>query len=273
MHLKHPDWDIALVFFTRSLYEQIIQLVDKWLRRFSNGDVQYDSMNPKLQVLHAWGARNQPGLYGKICEAHGVRRLTVNDTDRKQPNEKLADICGRLLRNTEINPIFDAVLIDEGQDLVVGDELKHENKQVIYWMAYQALRPVEPESPEVRRLIWAYDEAQSLDSLMIPTAKELFGEDLSKLVTGQYAGGIRKSEIMHRCYRTPGPILTAAHAIGMGLLRPEGMLSGITNQRSWEVIGYEILQGSFSPLANRLPYADRPKTLRILFLTFGRNPL
>jgi superfamily I DNA and RNA helicase len=36
---------------------------------------------------------------------------------------------------------------------------------------------------------------------------------------------------MRRCYRTPGQILTAAHAMGMGLLRPEGMLTGITNKR------------------------------------------
>jgi superfamily I DNA and RNA helicase len=46
---------------------------------------------------------------------------------------------------------------------------------------------------------------------------------------------------MRRCYRTPGPILTAAHAIGMGLLRPDGMLAGITNQKAWKEIGYEVV--------------------------------
>jgi superfamily I DNA and RNA helicase len=46
-----------------------------------------------------------------------------------------------------------------------------------------------------------------------------------------YSGGIKRSEVMRRCYRTPGQILTAAHAMGMGLLRPEGMLTGITNKR------------------------------------------
>ena len=35
MHLKHPDWDIALVFHTRSLYDQITRQVDHWLREFS----------------------------------------------------------------------------------------------------------------------------------------------------------------------------------------------------------------------------------------------
>lgn len=247
MHLKHPEWDIALVFFTRSLYDQMIQLVDKWLRHFSAGDIKYDPItNVKLQVLHAWGAKGRAGLYGTICGAHGIKRLTAIDTDKKQPNEGLADVCRRLLVDVEIQPIFDVILIDEGQDLMIDNDLKYENKQTIYWMAYQALRPVEAENPDWRRLIWAYDEAQSLDSLKIPQAKELFGENLTNLVSGQYLGGIRKSEIMHRCYRTPGPILTAAHAIGMGLLRPEGMLSGLTRVTDWEAIGYRVT-GKFTP--------------------------
>ena len=44
MHLKHPDWDIALVFFTRSLYDSFIAQVDKWLRHFSNGETCYDEI-------------------------------------------------------------------------------------------------------------------------------------------------------------------------------------------------------------------------------------
>lgn len=246
MHLKHPDWNIALVFFTRSLYSQIIEQVDKWLRHFSGGDVQYDSNTSKLRVLHAWGAKDQAGLYGEICKAHNVRRLTPSNSDRKKPNEALADVCRTLLETVEINPIFDAILIDEGQDLVVDDDLKIEGKQPFYWMAYQALHPVDPTQSEQRRLIWAYDEAQSLDNLKIPQAKELLGEQLTSLVKGAHAGGIKKSEIMHRSYRTPGSILTSAHAIGMGLLRPDGMLSGLTTQKDWNAIGYKVT-GKFIP--------------------------
>ncbi|WP_199249667.1 DEAD/DEAH box helicase [[Phormidium] sp. ETS-05] len=251
MHLKHPEWDIALIFFTRTLYEQIETLVDQWLRRFSNGDVTYKKAQPKLKVLHAWGGKQKPGFYYTICKAHNITPLTADQSPHRQPNESLANICNRLLRQQQINPIFDAILIDEGQDLVTDDEFKYQDndefKQTIYWLAYQSLRPIDPEHPEQRRLIWAYDEAQNLDSLKIPMAKELFGESLTNLVSGQHKGGIKKSEIMHRCYRTPGPILTAAHAIGMGLLRPQGMLSGITTKQSWEAIGYQVTQGSFSP--------------------------
>lgn len=249
IHLKHPEWDIALVFFTRTLYDLMIGLVDKWLRRFSNGDVQYDpANNSKLRIIHAWGDKNRSGLYGTICQLNGIRPKSVGDTVQRQPIRGLAELCKRLSEEIVIQPFFDAILIDEGQDLVTEDELKHQNKQAIYWMAYQSLKPVNPEDPQNRRLIWAYDEAQSLDSLKIPTARELFGEELSRLLSQgtQYNGGIKKSEVMRRCYRTPGSIITAAHGIGMGLLRPEGMITGITTKQDWERIGYKVT-GKFIP--------------------------
>jgi superfamily I DNA and RNA helicase len=243
MHLKHPDWDIALVFFSRALYDQIINLIDRWLRRFSNGELQYNPQtNSKLRVLHAWGAADRPGFYSTICQELGVRRKTVEDTPHKNPTRGLAELCKWLLEDSAIAPMFDAILIDEGQDLITDDELKYRDKQAIYWLAYQSLRPIDPENTEQRRLVWAYDEAQSLDTLKIPSTKELFGAELSTLFSkgAQYKGGIKKSEIMRRCYRTPGSILTAAHALGMGLLRPDAMLAGITNKEDWNKIGYEV---------------------------------
>ena len=248
MYLKHPDWDIALVFFTRSLYTQIESLLDRWLRRFSNGDVTYNNrVKSKLKVLHAWGGSYKAGLYSMICEQHKIDPLKI--IRGLSPSEGLAECSKRLLEEIEIEPMFDAVLIDEGQDLVSEDERKFEEndelKQAIYWMAYKSLRPCDREKPEQRRLIWAYDEAQNLDSQKIPMAKELFGESLTNLVSGQHKGGIKKSEIMHHCYRTPGAILTTAHALGMGLLRPYGMLQGLTNKNSWEAIGYQVQKGEF----------------------------
>lgn len=198
-------------------------------------------------MLHAWGDKQQPGLYSLIRNAHGLSAL-VEDPPQPHlsPSQRFARACQRLLQTTggNLQPLFDAILIDEGQNLVFEDEFKVEDKQPFYWMAYQFLRPLDPDQPEARCLIWAYDEAQSLDSLIIPQAKALFGDRFSDIVSGQYLGGIRKSEIMPRCYRIPGPILTAAHAIGMGLLRPEGILSGLTQAKDWQAIGYDV-EGSF----------------------------
>lgn len=249
MHLKHPDWDIALVFFTRSLYGQIETLIDKWLKHFSCGELSYQEprVRRKLRILHAWGGRDRPGLYSIVCRQHGKAALTVRDSGYRRPGESLADVCQQLLKTTpEIKPLFDAIVIDEGQDLVADpEELRFQDKQTIYWLAWQALKPIDVQNPASKRLIWAYDEAQSLDATTIPTASSMFGPEFRDLVRGSHKGGIKKSEVMRRCYRVPGPILTAAHAIGMGFLRPGGMLSGITDQQDWQNIGYEVEEGDF----------------------------
>lgn len=239
IHLKYPDWNVALVFFSRSLYHPILEQIDKWLRYFSNNEVGYDPKNRNLRVLHAWGAKRQPGLYSLLCRQAGVKPLTPNHTQNKQPNEALAEACCHLLHSAAIPQIFDAILLDEGQDLVV-DTCKFEGKQPFYWLAYQALRPADPAHPQQRRFIWTCDEAQSLESLSVPSVGDLLGEELGHLVAGTYSNGMNKSEVLYRCYRTPHPILIAAHAIGMGWLRPGGMLTGMKCSADWNAIGYEI---------------------------------
>ncbi|MDY7015018.1 MAG: NERD domain-containing protein, partial [Cyanobacteriota bacterium] len=239
IHLKHPDWMVAFVFFSRSLYHPILQQIDKWLRYFSRNEVGYDPKNRNLRVLHAWGGKRQPGLYSTLCRAAGQRPLTANETQSRQPNEALAEACCRLLQEAAIPQLFDAILLDEGQDFIV-DSCTFEGKQPVYWLAYQGLRPVEPAHPQQRRLIWACDEVQSLESLKVPTVSDLLGEKLGHLVSGTYGCGIRKSEVLSRCYRTPHSILTAAHAIAMGFLRPGGMLTGMRRTEDWNAIGYEV---------------------------------
>ncbi|MDJ0686921.1 MAG: pentapeptide repeat-containing protein [Xenococcaceae cyanobacterium MO_188.B32] len=239
MHLKYPDWQIAFVFFSRSLYPKIIEQIDKWIRHFTNNQQTFDRHNSNLKILHAWGGKTQPGFYSTLCQLTGSISLTVRETVDRAPNEALGEICHQLLQTRTIPQVFDAILIDEGQDLVVNN-WKYQDKQPFYWLAYQALRPVNPIHPEQKRLIWAYDEGQSLASLKIPTARELLGYKLGHLVTGKYPNGINKTEIMSRCYRTPHQILTFAHGIGMGWLRPQGMLAGFTNSEEWLAIGYQV---------------------------------
>lgn len=262
MHLKHPEWDIALVFFSRALYDQIIRWTDHWLRVLSNGDTTLADARHKLRVLHAWGAKEQPGFYRLLAENVGVEPLSVGRIPKKfEYGRGLMYAAKKLLVQAEEKQLnleyFDAVLVDEGQDLVDEEEaLQFEERQAFYWLAYKALRPVHQEGalleevsqkPPLRRLIWAYDEAQSLDSLIIPDTKTVFGQSWQEIfgAGAQYPGGIGKSEIMRVCYRVPGPTLVAAHALGMGLLRPAGMLSGPTRKEDWENLGYRVLEGDF----------------------------
>lgn len=257
MHLKHPDWDLAVVFFSRSLYHTIRQQIDAWLRHFSNNQQGYNP-DSKLQILHGWGSSQQPGLYSTLCQRTCTHKLTVKDVQARltyrqtqsppskgrqppsHPQTLLNLACTHLLQSSPIPPCFDAILIDEAQDFLVEPEFKYQGKQPFFWLAYQALRPIDPVHPEQRRLIWAYDELQSFTTLGSLNASELLGEELGHLVTGTYRDGIQKTEILTRCYRTPHPIITAAHALGMGLLRPEGMLTGISRLEDWQALGYEV---------------------------------
>ena len=239
MSVKYPDWQIALVFFSRSLYDAITQQVDKWIAYFTQDRLSYDPQTSNLKILHAWGSKEQPGFYSTICRAVGTTPLSVPFTISKKPNEALAEACVQLLDNKTIPPLFDAVLIDEAQDLIA--QWKYRDKQAFYWLAYQALRPVNPVHPQQRRLIWAYDELQSLDGLNIPEPVELFGEELGHLVTGQYNQQINKTEVVSNCYRTPQQIIVTAHAIALGLFRTNGILTGSAHPVEWQTLGYKLI--------------------------------
>ena len=238
MTVKYPDWQIALVFFSRSLYDAITRQVDKWIRYFTQDELGYNRQS-RLKILHAWGSKQQPGFYGTVCNAAGAMPLTVPLTISKQPHEALAEACVQLLENRTIPQIFDAVLIDEGQDLI-ADTWLYQGRQPFFWLAYQALRPVNPIAPQQRRLIWAYDEFQSLSSLRLPEPVELFGEELGHLVTGQHNQQINKTEIISRSYRTPQQIIIVAHAIAMGLFRARGILTGSMHPEEWQALGYKL---------------------------------
>ena len=239
MSVKYPQWQIALVFFSRSLYDAITQQVDKWIAYFTQDRLHYDPQTSNLKILHAWGSKEQPGFYSTICRAVGTTPLSVPFTISKKPNEALAEACVQLLDNKTIPPLFDAVLIDEAQDLMA--QWKYQDKQAFYWLAYQSLRPVNPVHPQQRRLIWAYDELQSLDGLNIPEPVELFGEELGHLVTGQYNQQINKTEVVSNCYRTPQQIIITAHAIALGLFRTQGILTGSVYPVEWQALGYKLI--------------------------------
>ncbi|MGL4742453.1 MAG: DEAD/DEAH box helicase [Sarcina sp.] len=250
MGLRNSNLKIVVTFFTQSLYETIEYNLDRYLKGFSSGKVGLKDC-PNIKVLHAWGNKARGGFYKSIAEANGKRALTVNDISKMRsgyttPDISINIISKHLLESLKGNlkEIYDVVLIDEGQDLVGNDEFKYEGKQSFYYMAYRSIKPIVDEEGKMhRRIVWAYDELQSLNDTKKPSGKELFGDE--NIVRGLYKGGAKKSEIMKRCYRTPYDILTTAHAVGMGFFREGGMLTGYTTKKDWEDIGYTVISGDF----------------------------
>lgn len=241
MHIVHPDWTIGLVFFTRSLYDQILELINLFYQEMNEQNPDLQGKEPdwtKVKVLHAWGGKTQNGFYYDLARQCGLRPMTVDDVKSRlgkmSPGDAFEYICECLELKSEIIPeIYDALLIDEGQDL----------PSIFYQLVYASLK-----SP--KRLYWAYDEAQGIGSLVIPNSESIFGRaaDGSLLVdvSGSYAGGIQRSHRMSKCYRTPRLLLMTAHAENMGLFRDGGALQGVTNQDDWRALGYEVVNGDFS---------------------------
>jgi superfamily I DNA and RNA helicase len=233
IHIKHPDWNIAFVFFTRSLYGQVIEMIGNYYREMTNGE---EPDWQKINVLHSWGAKDQQGFYRDLAMKSAHRSLSVDDIKAKigkaSPGDYFTYACEDL-STADIPEIYDAILIDEGQDL----------PSVFYRLAYRALK-----AP--KRLYWAYDEAQGISSLIIPDAKTLFGEneDGSAVLDlkGAYEGGFLKSYRMNKCYRTNRLLLMTAHAINMGLFRSGGVLQGVSTKKNWEDLGYVVKAGDFA---------------------------
>jgi superfamily I DNA and RNA helicase len=251
IHIKHPDWTIGFVFFTRSLYDQVLELIALYHREMHPEHTEPDWT--KLKVLHAWGAREQQGFYRDLSSKCGLRPKTVNDVNNEiggtSPAESFEYICQSLKNDaTEIPVIYDALLIDEGQDL----------PPIFYQLAYETLS-------DPKRLYWAYDEAQGIGSLIVPNGATIFGRnpDGSLVVdlSGRYEGGILKAHRMNKCYRTPQLLLMTAHAVNMGLFREGGALQGVTDQDNWKALGYEVT-GDFrrvgKPVTITRPDAESP---------------
>jgi len=150
---------------------------------------------------------------------------------KKSPDELLDECCEEVIQEGGIPNLFDAILVDEAQDF----------EENFYKMCYAAL------TTDDRRLIWAYDEAQSLTSLNAPSPTNIFGTDENDDpvvdLSGSYERGIQKSQIMRKSYRAPKEILMTAHVFGMGLKR-DPPVQAITDKEGWRNIGYEV-EGDF----------------------------
>ncbi|SIS19205.1 nuclease-related domain-containing DEAD/DEAH box helicase [Natronorubrum thiooxidans] len=235
MHAKHPEWDIAVTFMTKSLYPQVRNLISRFHWHFAEEEPNWN----KLRLLHGWGGHTVlDGMYYVLSQQSEEHEfMNVGDARARfgrfeKTPELLDSCCESFLEDGDVPVTFDAILIDEAQDFLPS----------FFKMCRAALR-------EPKRLVWAYDEAQSLGSLTAPRSKNIFGTDadgnLRVDLSGSYEGGIQKSQIMRKAYRSPRQVLMAAHYFGMGLKRSEGAVQAITTQPGWENLGYKIVDGDF----------------------------
>ncbi|TPI58456.1 RNA helicase [Mesorhizobium sp. B3-1-3] len=231
LHLKNPSWRIALTFYTRSLYQQLTGLT----RRFSFEFVKDEPDWNKLTILHAWGSSYTKGIYAEIAERVGAPvRNYQYARDKYIYGREFEGVVNELyefvINNpNRVSPIYDAVLIDEAQDL----------PQKFFELIYMFTKPP-------HRIVYAYDELQTLNETEMPSPQELFGKrsnNRPRVTLANLEDRPKQDIVLPVCYRNTQWALTTAHGLGFGVKRGKGLVQMFEKPSTWEEIGYELVTG------------------------------
>jgi len=231
LHTSNPEWDIAVTFNTRALYQQFRDLV----RRFCFDAIEDEPNWNKLRIMHAWGSRRQTGVYAEIATANDLPVQDFTYAKRTYSYETAFEgVCDELLaalKKGTPKELFDAILIDEAQDL----------PRSFFELAYLSCK-----APN--RVVYAYDELQNLGAYSMAPPAELFGSTSEGHVRVPHLdseeNAPRRDIVLPVCYRNTPWALTTAHAIGFGIYRKRGLIQFFENPKLLEEVGYRVRSGS-----------------------------
>lgn len=241
IHLSDPNADIIYTFWTKSLYQQIKQWITNFYGQYSNGRKPNWE---KLQVLHGWGSKQKDGFYRNTCISNRITPLSFYDV--KDYSYPFDEACKRLLKNINLTPKYDYILIDEGQDfpasfIQICNFLSKENKFVL-----------------------AYDDQQSIFQSKAPNPGDIFGFDENQKPKRNFMVDL----ILHKVYRNPREVLICAHALGFGIYGE--IVQVIEDMAYWEDIGYVVKEGA--PISNSLIKVERPEKNSLSFISSNYKP-
>lgn len=214
---RNREARICYTYQTRSMYGQAKERIRSFL--IASGINDYDSAMARAEVMGAWGGFNNPGLLNKICHELDVRPLDLVESkmlDYENPFLAFSEYVEKNLRDREL-ALYDYVLVDEAQDL----------NPAFLRICLKILKPT-------GKLIYAYDDFQTLSEVSLPTPKDIFNGEKSI-----------QSFPLSTCYRTPAKILSLAHALSMGIYcDPPVFYQFPAKVSDWEAMGYVMEEGS-----------------------------
>jgi superfamily I DNA and RNA helicase len=250
LHAQNPDWTIAVTFYSQSLYQQFTDLIRRFAFEQSGDEPDWS----RIRLLHAWGASGRSGIYLEAATEVGVTpRDFLYGKSRFGRDAAFSGICEELLASVsegEIKPVYDAVLIDEAQDL----------PEAFFRLVYKRTR-------EPKRIVWAYDELQNLSETTTPPPEVLFGRDTNGTPLIQLFNTARQARqdiILPVCYRNTPWALTLAHALGFGIYREQGLVQHFDEPALWEDVGYRVLDGNLA-LGRKVILQRRPDSYPAYF--------
>lgn len=227
IHMENPDANILYTFYTKSLYDQIKQLITRLYRMHEDHDPNWD----KIDILHAWGGKTLPGVYYNACIDNGISSLSLGEANFGAKKVRMNsfefvryDLLSRL--NGRIKSKYDYVLIDEGQDF----------PKTFYWLCRKLTIN--------DRLVWAYGELQNILDIELQETMALFhnefgdsGINLSDLL--EKHPHQNNDIVLHKSYRNPREILLVAHALGFGLYN-DRILQTLENKEHFRILDMRL---------------------------------
>ncbi|MGK7945338.1 MAG: DEAD/DEAH box helicase [Microcystaceae cyanobacterium] len=229
LHATHPDWTIAVTFNTRSLKDQYKDLITRFTYEHKNAEPDWD----KVKIIHAWGSPKMEGIYYEICKRHNVEYLDFKTAKRMTlfDEDPFEVACTRVYNGVKkFEQYYDVILIDEAQDF----------SKYFIRLCYEIIKAD-------KRLVYAYDELQSLDDKVMDSPEIIFGNNSQgkpKVTLENLPNEPQQDIVLSTCYRNSRPILASAHGLGFGIYsiyqRPIQMFD---NAKLWLDIGYEVAEG------------------------------
>lgn len=232
LHAQNPDWKIAVTFHTRALKEQFKRLINNFTIEQIGTEPDWE----RIDIVNSWGApgnSENDGIYHKFCVENSIDYFDFGSAKNMYGDKKaFENVCKLALDTVGENCIekYDAILIDEAQDFP-PDFLR---------LCYAFLT-----CP--KRLVYAYDELQSLNGQSVLPPDELFGKDEEGndrvTLVNDDPTQAKQDIILEKCYRNSRPLLATAHAMGFGLNRQSGLVQFFDNDALWEEVGYNLKSG------------------------------
>ncbi len=234
LHSQHPEWKITVTFHTRSLKGQFKRLINTFTIEQTGEEPNWEN----LKIIHAWGSGSgdREGIYYNFCKQNAVDYFDYDNAKRKfGKGGEFDGACSNALDSAKkTSALYDAILVDEAQDFPPS----------FLRLCFNILG-------REKRLVYAYDELQSLNSKSLPCPEEIFGfnENGSPLVT---LSKNSQDIILEKCYRNSKPVLTTAHALGFGIYRDNdpntntGLIQMFDDSQLWKEVGYSVVSGGLN---------------------------
>ncbi len=233
LHAQYPDWRIAVTFNTRSLKGQFKRLINGFCIEQGGEEPDWS----KIRIVNAWGApggADRDGIYYEFCRSTGSQFFDFRAASSNFGGSDHAfdGACRTAISEVAAPPeLYDVILVDEAQDFSPS----------FFRMCYSILR-------NPKRLVYAYDELQSLSGESLPPPEELFGLDGAQRPFVSFGNDTRRDVILQKCYRNSRPVLAAAHSLGFGVYRPPqiaemGLVQMFDQPALWQEIGYRVHDG------------------------------